>query len=345
MADSRTVVQGRFDNPIEAALTGLYDRFRPQTLEPAWEAVDLSGQTVLITGANSGVGFGAAVDCASRGARVLMACRSGHPEAGEAVRTASGNDRVEMLRVDLSDVRSTDALCDELRDRAQKSGLAVDAFIGNAGVAPPESRRSAQGLDLMMHVNLLANAQLADRLLRDGVIPNRTFAGNGRTGDAKRPRMIFVSSDSHRGAGPVEVDRIGVWEDYGVRGSIHRYSYFKLVLNAWATALSRRLRDADGIDVAVHITCPGPVATNIHRDAPPLLRAALSAIFAVVFAPPHEGARPLTLLAGGASYEGRSNVYLHTLVERRMDEQAYDRRLGDALVERFSELLANARRG
>lgn len=337
------MAQGRFDNPIEAALTGFYDRFRPQTLEPAWREVDLSGKTVLITGANSGVGFGAAVDCAKRGARVLMACRSGHPEAGEKVRAASGSATVEMLRVDLSDVHSTDALCDELARRHREDGLEIDAFIGNAGVAPPESRRSAQQLDQMLHVNILANVQLAARMLADGVIPNRSIAGNGRPPGQPRPRMIFVSSDSHRGAGPVEVDELGVWVDYGVSGSIHRYSYFKLVLNAWATELGRRLRDRDGVDVAVHITCPGPVATNIHRDAPPPLRAALSAIFGVIFASIDEGARPLTLLAGGEAYEGRTNVYLHTLRERRMDEQAYDRTLGEALAARFDDLIDQAR--
>lgn len=332
------MAKGRFDNPLTAAFTGLFDRFATQELEPQWNELSLEGKTVLITGANSGVGFGAAVDCASRGARVLMACRSGHPEAGIRVRVGAGMDeddaRVSMLRVDLSDWASTEKLCDRLRDSEEH----VDAFIGNAGVAPPESRRSAQDLDLMFHVNVLANVQLAKRLLADGVIRNRSVAGND-DGSPNRGRMIFVSSDSHQGAGPIEVDKLGVWEDYGVRGSINRYSYYKLVLNTWANALADTLCDDDGIDVAVHCTCPGPVATNIHRDAPPVLKGILSATFKVIFASIDDGARPLTLLAGEPSFEGRTKVYLHMLREKKMDPQCYDAELGKRLINRFDELL------
>lgn len=332
------MAKGRFDNPVTAALTGLFDRFALQELEPQWNELRLDGKTVLITGANSGVGFGAAVDCARRGARVLMACRSGHPEAGIRVRVGAEMDdddpRVTMLRVDLSDWRSTERLCDRLRD----SGERIDAFVGNAGVAPPESRRSAQQLDQMFHVNVLANVQLAKRLLADGVIPNRTIAGNDE-GLSHRPRMIFVSSDSHQGAGPIEVDKLGVWEEYGVRGSINRYSYYKLVLNTWANALADTLVDEAGIDVAVHCTCPGPVATNIHRDAPPVLKGILTATFKVIFASVEDGARPLTLLCGEPTFEGRTKVYLHMLREKDMDPQCYDAEVGRQLIARFDEVL------
>ncbi len=332
------VAQGRFNNPISAALAGFFDLFRAQPLVRDWEQVRLDGKTVLITGANSGVGLATAIDCAKRGAKVLMACRGGHPEAGEEVRRASGSDQVEMLKVDLSDVLSTGELCDELKERNER----IDVLIGNAGVAPPEARASKQDYDLMLHVNVMANVQLCRRLLEDGVIPNRTFGGNDPGPDAPRPRIVLVSSDSHRGAGPIEPEPLGRWENYGVRGAIHRYSYFKLVLNTWATAFSDLLVDDQGVDVAVHCVCPGPVKTNIHRDAPPWLHAILSAIFEAIFFAPKDGCRALTLLAGGDAYEGRTNVYLHMLREVEMDPQCYDREVGKQLLERFDYLVKNA---
>ena len=60
------------------------------------ERVD--GKTALVTGASSGLGFATAVGLARRGARVIMAVRSGIPEQGEAVKQASGSPAVEMRR-------------------------------------------------------------------------------------------------------------------------------------------------------------------------------------------------------------------------------------------------------
>ena len=69
---------------------------RPE-IEPPANSVRIDGKTCLVTGANSGLGKAVAIDLARRGGHVLMACRSGHPDAGEDVRAASGSDRVQML--------------------------------------------------------------------------------------------------------------------------------------------------------------------------------------------------------------------------------------------------------
>ncbi len=91
------MAEGRFDNPVVASLTGFYDRFRKQELKPRFKETDnFNGKTVLITGANSGLGFAIAVQAAKRGAKVIMACRSQIPEAGEKVKKLSGSDNVEI---------------------------------------------------------------------------------------------------------------------------------------------------------------------------------------------------------------------------------------------------------
>ena len=164
-------------NPLSAVLSGLLDqRSQEPKVEPIPDDVRLEGRTCLVTGANSGLGKGIAIRLAKRGAHVIMACRSGIPEAGEEVRAASESPNVEMIRVDLSDFDSMAAFCDELRDRQ----VTLDAAVFNAGVVPVTSRTNKHGLELMFAVNFLAKFVVLDRLLRDGVIPNAVYGNNSR---------------------------------------------------------------------------------------------------------------------------------------------------------------------
>jgi len=182
-----------YRNPFTAVLSAALDqRNKDPKVAPVPPEVRLDGRTCLVTGANSGLGKAVAIRLASRGAHVIMACRSGIPEAGEDVRAASGSDKVEMVQVDLSDFGSMTALCDELRDQ----NVTLDAAVFNAGVVPATSRMSKHGLELMFAVNFLAKFVLLNRLLHDGVIPNAVYGNNSRAEDP--PRVIFVSSETHR---------------------------------------------------------------------------------------------------------------------------------------------------
>ena len=213
----------RHDNPISAVLTAIRENLggndKANTIPPLEPTDRLDGRTVMVTGSNSGLGKGVAVELASRGARVLMACRSGIPEAGREVRARSGNADIEMLHVDLSDLRSVEALCDELRDRGER----LDVLVCNAGVVPKEGRRSAQGYELMVAVNFLAKTAMVDRLLRDGVIPNRAYAAAEREGLKVLPRIVFVSSEAHRTADALDLDALARFDDFGIKDSMRYY--------------------------------------------------------------------------------------------------------------------------
>ena len=155
-------------NPLTAVVSGLLDqRSKGPKIAPAAPDVRLDGRTCLVTGANSGLGKAIAVRLAKRGAHVIMACRSGIPEAGEDVRAQSGSDEVEMMKVDLSNFDSMTAFCDELRDRK----ITLDVAVFNAGVVPVTARKNEHGLELMFAVNFLAKFVVLNRLLHDGGHP------------------------------------------------------------------------------------------------------------------------------------------------------------------------------
>ena len=297
-------------------------------IEPLSASVRIDGKTCLVTGANSGLGKAVAIDLATRGGHVLMACRSGHPDAGEDVKAASGADRVEMLRVDLSDMRSVHRLCDELRDR----GTTIDIAVLNAGVMPRRARRTAQGFETMFAVHFLANRVLVDRWLRDG-----TVRPAARIEEA--PRIVLVSSDAHRSAEPIDFDRFGAFADYGVRDGIKHYGASKLVLCTYATELSRRLnRDGEG-HVVVHSLCPGPVRTAIAREAPLLLKPLMYPLMRLFFLPPTRGAAPVSYLCCADDAGQRSGIYLHMLREKRPSEHATSRSNGVRLWEASETLV------
>ncbi len=316
---------GRFNNPISASLAGARDLFARQALRDRLTDDDrLEGKTCLVTGANRGLGFAIATELARRGGHIIMACRSQIPEAGERVKAASGSANVETMRVDLADARSIDSFCSEL----ERQRRTLDVTILNAGITPPKSRPTEQGQDVMFMVNYLANFILINRLLKTGTIPNASIRGN--RGDTL-PRIIFISSDSHRGASAIDWDEFGTYRPYGVSRAIHNYSYFKLLLNTLATETARRLANGDGIDVSVNVICPGPVNTDIIREAPLALRLVLRSVFTLFFRSPSKAVLPIAYLAASAELENRTNLYLHMFDPKEMDPKVYDQDAGNRL--------------
>jgi len=302
---------GRFSNPLVAALTGVLDLFRAAPLRQRYTSdIRFDGKSVLITGANSGLGFAVSEEIARRGGSVTMACRSGIPGAGERIVRATGSSSIDMERCDLSDLASIHAFVQRLV-AARKS---FDIVILNAAVTLPASRRTASGQDEMFLVNYLSNVILVNLLL----LHDRLSRAHGE------PRLIFISSDSHRGSSAVDFDEFGRYFDYGVSKAIANYSYFKLLLNTFATELDRRLNRPDAPRVQINLICPGPVNSNIIKEAPWLLRTLLRGIFFVIFKSPARGAQPVVYLAGSPDFEGRSNQYLHMFADKRMDDKVYD---------------------
>ncbi|HVI02583.1 MAG TPA: SDR family NAD(P)-dependent oxidoreductase, partial [Enhygromyxa sp.] len=197
------------DTALRATLAGLRDLLRPRVRLQLADDERLDGRTALITGGNRGLGFGIAELLARRGARLILACRSGGDEAAARLRAITGNQAIEALQVDVSERASVAALVATLAER----GEALDRVILNAAVVASESRTTSAGLDVMFHVNFLAVVDLVEQLLA------RRLMGPATRAPA---RIVVVSSEAHRSGKPA-LDRFREPERYGTSGSLAQY--------------------------------------------------------------------------------------------------------------------------
>jgi len=325
MSETKT---GSYDNPLKATLKGITDLFKKQRKDIVLHDYDrLDGMTVMVTGASAGLGFATALDLAKRGARVVMACRSGIPEKGEEIRRRSKSDQIEMIQVDLSDIDSIRELVKALKTKDIK----LNAIICNAAVVPRISRKTKQNLEEMFMVNYLAKFVLIRWLLDEDLIVN---ANN------YLPRIIIVSSESHRNPKAFDWDAFGKYKDYGMNKTVELYGYYKLLLTTFVNELSRRL-NSKGTTISVFSLCPGPVNSSIAREAPRIFQPLLKVIFGIFFNSPEKAAIPVVYLVASKDPEGKPLEYLFMYEKKPMDDKTTNLKNGRKLWELSENLLEN----
>lgn len=203
----------------------------------------MSGRTVIVTGATSGVGLATAAALTAAGAHVVMAVRN--TELG-AQRAAEIGGHTSVLRLDLADlgsVRAFPRLLDE-------QGIdAVDILINNAGTLAQKRTDSVDGFEMTIGTNLLGPFAFTNLLI-----------------DRVRTQIINVGSQAHESA-TLHLDdlhlRAHKWTVMGA------YAQSKLAVMLWGLELDRRLRAANS-PIISHLTHPGWVDSNLPQlsDAP-----------------------------------------------------------------------------
>ena len=318
-----------YNNPLSATYKGISDLFKKnERVGQLGPDERLDGKIVLITGSSSGLGLAAAKQLAKLGAEVIMAVRSGIPERGEEVKKESGYEKVHMLHVDLSDFDSIKNLVDDVKHQFEK----IDILICNAAVVSKKARKTKHGLEEMFSVNYLAKFALVNRMLKEDL-----FAKD----NGSLPRIIFVSSESHRNPEAFEWDDFGRFRDYGMGKSVERYGYYKLLMTTFSRELSRRLNPNKHPEYSVFALCPGPVNSNIAREAPALLQPLMKLIFKLFFRSPEVACEPLIYLAASRDVEGKATDYLFLMSRKPVDEKASDPGNGQRLWEMTESLLAS----
>src|SRR4051812_18818640 len=131
-----------------------------------WTGADIpdqTGHTVLVTGANSGLGLRSAEALASAGARVLLGCRNldkGAKALEDVRQVASGADPVLVL-LDLADLTSVRKAAEVVEATVDK----LDVLINNAGVMGIPKARTADGFEMQFGTNHLGHFALTGLLL------------------------------------------------------------------------------------------------------------------------------------------------------------------------------------
>ncbi len=243
--------------------------------------------TILITGANTGIGLATARALAEQDTDLVLAVRS--PDKGEAaaaeISRQTGNDRITVLPVDLGDLVSVRACA--------AAFLALDrplhVLINNAGLA---GRRglTPSGFELAFGTNhvgpFLLTALLTDRL-------TATAAGG-------HGRIVNVASDAHYSARGIDFD--AVRRPTRSRTGMAEYSVSKLANVLHAQELARRLTNTGVTTYALH---PGVIASDIWRRVPwpvrPLMKLRMGST--------EQGARTSVYCATSAEVAGESGRY------------------------------------
>lgn len=320
--------ENKYNSPLSATLKGITDLFKKQERIEGLKAEErIDGKKVLITGSSSGLGLATAKELAGRGAEIIMAVRSGIPEKGEEVKKASGSDQIHMLPVDLSDFDTIEKLVKAVKSQFGQ----IDILICNAAVVSKNARKTKDGLEEMFTVNYLAKFALVNQLLKEEVFNIENTV----------PRIIFVSSESHRNPKEFDWDGFGVFEDYGIGKSVERYGYYKLLMTTFAMELSRRLNKGTKINYSVFSLCPGPVNSNIAREAPAFFQPLLSLVFKIFFRSPETACEPVVYFAVSQEVEGKTDDYLFLMSPKPVDEKASNPENGKVLWEKSQALLTN----
>ena len=218
---------------------------------PRWtttEMPDLSGKTIVVTGANSGLGYEAALALAGAGAHVVLACRDQAKgrAAEQQIRAAQPRASTALMTLDLASLADIRRFAEALRAAHPR----LDVLMNNAGVMALPYRKTADGFEMQIGTNHLGHFALT------GLLLDRLLATPGA-------RIVTLSSGAHR-LGKIRFDDLN-WE-HGY-GRWRAYGQSKLANLLFTYELQRRLAaaGAGAISVAAH---PGYAATNLQAAAP-----------------------------------------------------------------------------
>jgi NAD(P)-dependent dehydrogenase (short-subunit alcohol dehydrogenase family) len=282
----------------------------------------MQGKTVLITGANSGIGKETAVALARAGATVVFTSRD--PQKGEQaaadIRQRSGAD-VALMPLDLASFPSIRALAEGFLQRYDQ----LHALINNAGLILTERTETEQGFETTFGVNHLGHFLLTQLLL-------------DRIKASAPARIINVASRAHRFArSGLDFDDLQLTKSYG---GMQAYGRSKLANIYFTRELARRL---EGSGVTVNALHPGAVATGFARDGdvgPPF--SWLIVLAKPFLRSPAKGAETSIHLASAPELDGVTGKYFADSKETQPTSVAQDDEAASRLWAASEELIAQA---
>ncbi|XP_051900462.1 retinol dehydrogenase 12-like [Pristis pectinata] len=280
----------------------------------------MDGKTVIITGANRGIGKETARELARRGARVILACRDleRSEQAAEELRISTGNEGVVVSRLDLASLESVRCF---VRDMAETEGK-IDILINNAGAPIGPRQVTEDGFELQIGVNHFGHFLLTILLL-------------DQLKSSAPSRIINVSSRAHS-IGKIRFNDINMKDSYD---SLVSHCQSKLANILFTRELAQQLQ---GTGVTVNAVHPGMVWTDMvscmmHHQ--PLLVRLIVAPFYFCLKTPKQGAQTSIHCAVAPELEGVTGQYFSDCMVREVSYYAQDDCTAKALWDLSIEMV------
>ncbi|KAK9376360.1 uncharacterized protein V1513DRAFT_375935 [Lipomyces chichibuensis] len=261
---------------------------------------NLKGKTVIVTGANTGLGLNASRQFLIFGAsRVILAVRN--VSKGEAARQVLLNDltvknnnidaEVKVMQLDLSDYKSVVKFTTDVKKELDD----LHILLLNAGLNLMDWEETVDGHEMTFQVNYLSNALLALELLP---LLEQTAI------DVKAPtRISWVGSQTQAfnsfSKKPLRSDEsfLHRFDDKTQYSSFFRYSDSKFLVSMFVQELAKHVPQDK---VVINHVCPGMVSTGIDANLPFYLRPIVGAVKSLFARTAEEGARILIYAAAVA---------------------------------------------
>jgi len=278
---------------------------------------DLTGKTVLITGATSGIGLQTSVRLAQLGASLVMVGRDPAKTAAKVdeVRKRSRAASVESLLCDFSSQERIRALAEEFRAGHER----LHILVNNAGAVFANRTLTGDGIEATFALNHLGYFLLT-QLLLDLLVKSAPA------------RVINVASAAHY-RGTMDFDDLGFERGYKI---MRAYSRSKLANVLFTRELASRL---EGTGVTVNSLHPGTVATNIWNGGPRWMRPIINILARLFMLTPAQGADAVVYLAVSPEVEGKTGLYFENNHPKTPSVLASDSSVAKQLWERSSKLV------
>ncbi|XP_057682008.1 retinol dehydrogenase 13-like [Corythoichthys intestinalis] len=282
----------------------------------------LNGKTVIITGANTGIGKETARELALRGGRIIMGCRDMEKceAAAKEIRGNTLNPHVYACRLDLASMKSIREFAERIKEKEQR----VDVLINNAGVMRCPAWKTEDGFDMQFGVNHLGHFLLTNLLLE-------------KLKECAPSRVINLASLAHI-VGEMDFEDLN-WERKKFNTK-QAYCQSKLANVLFTRELAKRLQ---GTGVTVNAVHPGVVSTELGRHTglhqSKISSTVLSPFFSLLVKNPELGAQPSIYLAVAEELEGVTGRYYDVLTEKEPAPQAMDEEAAGRLWEMSSRLV------
>uniref|UniRef100_UPI0037E7C61E retinol dehydrogenase 14-like n=1 Tax=Semicossyphus pulcher TaxID=241346 RepID=UPI0037E7C61E len=280
----------------------------------------MNGKTVIVTGANSGIGRATAVGILKLQGRVIMACRDlgRAEEAAREIRQETGADSSLLVvkQLDLASLTSVHSFCqDIIKEEPQ-----LDVLINNAGVYQCPYTKTEDGFEIQFGVNHLGHFLLTHLLL-------------DLLKQSAPSRIVVVSSKLYKHS-HINFEDLNSEQSYD---KAFAYSRSKLANLLFTCELARRL---EGSGVTVNALTPGIVRTNLgrHVQVPLLAKPLFNLLSWGLFKSPEEGAQTSVYLACSPDVDGVQGECFADCKPQGLLEKATDQEVASKLWD-ISEVM------